>query len=331
MTCRIAEVFIAWIIASGALFPAYAQSTYPSRPVRLVVPYPPGGGADFAGREIARKLTEAWGQQVVVDNRGGAAAAIGHALGAKAAPDGYTLLMGTSGGLVTTPAMGVKLPYDPVKDFVPIGLAVYAPWVLTINPGLPAHTVKEFVDVARARTNANAKKLNFASPGTGTPNHLGGVMLMAMTGIQLLHVPYKGGAVALTDLIAGQVDAYYSSFGSIGPHLKTGRVRAIAVGHPTRLKAWAQVPAVAETYPGYDNSGWYGVLAPVGISQALVKKINADLNRGFAEPDIAKRMDVLGMEVATTTPVGLADLIRTQQERWRKVIKESGITDEQLQ
>lgn len=315
------------VTAMAAVLSASAQGTYPTRPVRLVVPYPPGAAADFTGREIARKLTEAWGQQVVVDNRAGAAAAIGHGLVAKAPPDGYTLVMGTSGGLVTTPAMGIKLPYDPVRDFAPIGLAVYAPWVLTINPGLPAHTVKELVDVARTRT----RKLNFASPGTGTPNHLGGVMLMAMTGIQMVHVPYKGGSTALTDLIAGQVDAYFSSFGSIGPHLKTGRVRAIAVGHPARLKAWAQVPAIAETYAGFDNSGWYGVLAPAGTPQAIIKKINADLNRGFAEPDIAKRMDVLGMEVATTTPAGLAELIRVQQERWRKLIKESGMTEEQLQ
>ena len=310
-----------------AVTTVFAQSVYPSKPVRVVVPYPPGGAADITGREVARKLGEAWGQQVVVDNRAGAAAAIGHGIVAKAPPDGYTLVLGTSGGLVTTPALGVKLPYDPVRDFAPIGLVVHAPWVLTTHSGIPADNVKDLVEFARAST----KKLNFGSPGTGTPNHLGGVLLMALTGIQMVHVPYRGGAPAMTDLIGGQIDAYFASFGSIGPHLKSGRVRAIAVGHPTRLRAWRGVPTIAETYPGFDNSGWYAVLAPAGTPRAIVQKINTDLNKAFRAEDVAKRMDIIGMEVASTTPAELSEIMRSQLERWSKVIKDAGITLESAQ
>jgi tripartite-type tricarboxylate transporter receptor subunit TctC len=198
---------LAALAACCSIPAAYGQAAYPTRPIRLIVPYPPGAGTDFTAREVGQKLTEAWGQQVVIDNRSGAGATLGHGLGAKATPDGYTILLGTTGGMVSGPALGVKVPYDPVKHFAPIGIAVYVPYSLVVHASVPVGNVRELLDHARSMPG----KLNFASPGTGTPNHLGGVLLMSLTGISMLHVPYKGGGPALTDLLAGQMQVLFAS------------------------------------------------------------------------------------------------------------------------
>ncbi len=305
--------------------PAAAQATtYPNKPIRLIVPYPPGGSVDFTARELAQKLSEAWGQQVVLDNRGGAGSTLGHGMGAKATPDGYTLLLGTSAGLVVSPALGTKLSYDSLTDFAPIGLAVYAPFALTLNASVPANSTQEFIELAKA----NPGKINFSSPGTGTPNHLGGELLKSLAHIDIVHVPYKGGGPALVDLISGQVQMMFSGVPQILQHLKSGRLKAIAIGHPTRIRSLPELPPVADTLPGFNNTSWYGLLAPVGTPKAIVNRINATMNQALMNPEFGQRLVLQGVEPVTSTPEGMQDMIRSELERWRKVMKEAGISAE---
>ena len=298
-----------------------AESAYPTRPIRLIVPYPPGGSTDPTARAYGNWLSEKFGVPIVIDNRPGAGATIGHAMGAKAPPDGYTLLLGTSAGLVVSPALGTKLAYDPIKDLAPIGLGVYVPFLLVTHPSVPAKNVRELVDLAKAKPGT----INFGSPGTGTPNHLGMELLKAMTGAQFVHVPYKGGGPATVDLVAGRIQAIFGSIPQWQPHLATGKVRAVAIGHPKRSKAMPEVPAIAETYPGFTNTSWYGLLGPAGIPPAIVNKINAEMNRAAANPEFIKHIEGIGLEVANSTPKEMGDLIRTELARWTKVIREAGI------
>jgi tripartite-type tricarboxylate transporter receptor subunit TctC len=320
----LALVLTAMLLAAAQ---SAAAQAYPNKPVRMIVPYPPGGSVDFTGRELAAKLSELWGQQVVLDNRGGAGSTLGHSLGAKAIPDGYTLLLGTSAGLVVSPALGTKLNYDSLKDYSPIGLAVYAPFALTLHAGVAANTTQEFIDLAKA----NPGKINFSSPGTGTPNHLGGELLKALAHINIVHVPYKGGGPALVDLISGQVQMTFSGVPQILPHVKAGRVKIIAIGHPTRIKSLPDTPPVADVLPGFNNTSWYGLLAPAGTPPALVNQINAAMNKVLAQPEFGQRLLLQGVEPVTSTPQGMHDMIRNELARWRKVIKEAGITVETAQ
>jgi len=320
----LALVLTAMLLAAAQ---SAAAQAYPNKPVRMIVPYPPGGSVDFTGRELAAKLSELWGQQVVLDNRGGAGSTLGHSLGAKAIPDGYTLLLGTSAGLVVSPALGTKVNYDSLKDYAPIGLAVYAPFALTLHAGVAANTTQEFIDLAKA----NPGKINFSSPGTGTPNHLGGELLKALAHINIVHVPYKGGGPALVDLISGQVQMTFSGVPQILPHVKAGRVKIIAIGHPTRIKSLPDTPPVADVLPGFNNTSWYGLLAPAGTPPALVNQINAAMNKVLAQPEFGQRLLLQGVEPVTSTPQGMHDMIRNELARWRKVIKEAGITVETAQ
>jgi len=307
--------------------PALAQDKYPSRPIRMIVPYPPGGSTDPTGRAFAAWLSEALGQQVVVDNRPGAGSTIGHGLGAKATPDGYTLLLGTSGGLAVSPAFGSKLPYDPVRDFAPIGLAVYAPFLLVLHPGLPAANLKEFVALSKAQPS----RINFASPGIGTPNHLGAELLKVMAGFQFVHVPYKGGGPAMVDLLSGRAQALFGGIPYVGPNVKTGKLRAIAIGHPSRVASWPDVPTVAETVPGFTNTTWFGLLAPAGTPKAVVNRINAEMKKAVANPEFVKHLAAIGLEPASSSPAEFRDMIRTELERWTRVIREAGISADTAQ
>lgn len=307
--------------------PVLAQDNYPSRPIRMIVPYPPGGSTDPTGRAFAAWLTEALGQQVVVDNRPGAGSTIGHGLGAKATPDGYTLLLGTSGGLAVSPALSSKLPYDPVRDFTPIGLGVYTPFLLVVHAGLPAANLKEFIALSKEQPGG----IVFASVGFGTPNHLGAELLKAMTGFRFVHVPYKGGGPAVVDLIAGRAQALFGGIPYAGPQVKAGRVRAIAIGHPTRVAGWPDVPAIAETLPGFSNTTWFGLLGPAGTPKAVVNRINAEMKRAVANPEFVKQLVAIGLEPASSTPAEFHDMIRAELKRWSKVIREAGITAESAQ
>jgi tripartite-type tricarboxylate transporter receptor subunit TctC len=315
-------------LSAVSLIAAAAQpdpaAGYPNRPIRLFVPYPPGGSVDFTGREIAAKLTEPWGQQVVIDNRGGAGSTLGHGLAAKAAPDGYTLLLGTSAGLVVAPSLGVKVSYDPVKDFISVGHAVNAPFGMTLHASVPAKNVREFIDVAKAQPG----KFNYGSPGTGTPNHLGGELLKALAGIIIIHVPYKGGGPALTDLLAGQLHMMFAGLPQTLPHVKGGRVKIIAVGHPTRTRAAPELVPVSDTVPGFNNTSWYGLLAPVGTPLAVVNKINAEMNKALASAEFEKRLLAQGVEPESSTPQAMHEKIKSESARWRKVIKDAGISVE---
>jgi tripartite-type tricarboxylate transporter receptor subunit TctC len=316
--------FVVMALSLAAALPPPAQAqTYPARPVRLVVPYPPGGATDFTAREIAQALSESMGQQFVVDNRSGAAGTMGHSIVAKAAPDGYTLVVGTFGGLVTGPAlMGTQLPYDPENDFVAIGLAVHTPWALVLNPTVPAKSVKELIDLAKAAPG----KLNYASTGTGTPNHLGMVLLLMHAGINMVHVPYRSAGQITVDLISGQVQSVFSGVPQILPHAKAGRLRVIGVGHPVRLSALPDVPAIAETVPGFNNSGYYGLLAPPHTPRVLIDRLNGELKKAFDAPERVKRLEGHGLVASTGTPQEFSALIKKDLVLWRKVVKDAGIT-----
>ncbi len=321
--CAAAAVAVAtgaMAITSGE---ASAQGAYPVRPIRMIVPYPPGAGTDFTAREIGAMYTKAMGQPVVVDNRPGAAATLGHTLATKAPPDGYTLLLATTGGLVSGPAlMGSKISYDPLKDFTTIGLATYVPYALASTSGLPVSNVKELIDLAKGAP----RKLNIASPGVGTPNHLGAAQLMTLTGIELVHVPYKGSALAMNDLISGNVQLIITGLITLLPHHRAGRIRILGVGHPQRLKTYPDIPTIAETVPGYYNTGWWGIAGPAGISKTTVERLNAIMNQGLATPEELQRFEKAGLEVSTTTPQGFHDMIRSDLQMWTKLIKAAKIS-----
>jgi tripartite-type tricarboxylate transporter receptor subunit TctC len=299
---------------------ALAQA-YPVRPIRLIVPYPPGGSTDPTGRALAQWLSEKFGQTIVVDNRGGAGSTIGHALGAQANPDGYTLLLGTSGGLVVGPAYGTKVPYNPVKDFAPIGMAVDVPFVLTIHPAVPAKTVKDLIAMGKAQPG----KINFGSPGSGTPNHLGMELLNALAGTKFVHVPYKGGGLALLDLMSGRIEALFGGIPYVAPALQSGKARVIATGHLTRVRSLPDIPAIAELLPGFTNTTWYGLLGPAGMPQPIINKINAEMKVALANAEFRKNLEALGLEPVSSTPAEFGDRIKTELARWTKVIKDAGV------
>jgi tripartite-type tricarboxylate transporter receptor subunit TctC len=298
-----------------------AESRYPNRPIRIIVPYPPGGSTDPTARAYGNWIAARWNVPVVIDNRPGAGSTIGHALGAKATPDGYNLLLGTSAGMAVAPAFGVKLPYDSIRDLTPVGLGVYAPFLLVVHPSVPARNVKELVDLAKAQPG----KVNFGSPGVGTPNHLGMELLKAMTGADFTHVPYKGGGPATADLVGGRIQAIFGSLPQWQPHLAAGKVRAIAIGHTQRAKQMPDVPTVAETLPGFNNTTWYGFFGPVGIPPGIVSRINAEMKLAVANPEFVKQLETLGLEPASSTPKELGEMVRGELARWTKVIKSAGI------
>lgn len=301
---------------------ASAQA-YPNKPIRIIVPYPPGSAPDFTAREVGQMYTRALGQPVVIDTRPGAAATLAHALAAKAAADGYTLLLGTTGGLVSGPALlGTKIPYDPLKDFVTIGLATYVPYSLVVTGSLPARNVRELIDLAKG----SPGKLNVASPGVGTPNHLGAAQLMTMTGIELVHVPYKGGSLAITDLLAGNVQVLVTALQLVLPHHQTGKLRILGVGHTQRLKAYPDIPTIAETVPGYYNTGWWGMVAPAGTAKSIVDKLNAIMVTGLAQTDVIQRFEKNGLEIASSSPQGLRELIVSDLLLWKKIIRDAKIS-----
>jgi tripartite-type tricarboxylate transporter receptor subunit TctC len=312
---------MAVVCASAAA--AARDAAYPNRPIRLIVPYPPGSGTDFTAREVGAQFSKALGQPVVIDNRPGGAATLGHNVGARSAPDGYTLLLGTTGGLVSGPALlGSKIPYDPLKDFTTIGLATYVPYSLVLAGSVPAKDVRELIDLAKA----SPGKLNFGSPGVGTPNHLGGAQLMTLTGIQMVHVPYKGGAPVVADLLGGQIQLAFQGLLQVLPHHRTGRLRVIGIGHPQRLKSAPDIPAIAETIPGFYNTGWWGIVAPAGTPRPIVDKLNAIMVKAIATPEMIQRFEVNGLEVASSTPEGYREIIRNDLQMWKKLIREAKIS-----
>ena len=302
---------------------AHAQA-FPTKPMRLIVPYPPAGTTDFVAREVSAKLSGAFGQQVVIDNRPGAGTLIGLTQGARAPADGYTITFGTSAGLSVNPALGTKMPYDPQRDFMPVGLMVYVPYLLVVNPALPVRNVRELIEYAKAHPG----KLNFASPGVGTPNHLGIEMLSQLAGVKFVHVPYKGGAIAVLDLIAGQVQALFSGTPQVSAFVKAGRLRVIATATPKPNRVAPDVPTIAEIYPGFDCNTWFGLLVPTGTPTPVVAKLNTELNRALSDAGVIQRLLEQGVEATPGTPAAFTQLIVSETTRWRQVIKSAGITAE---
>ena len=307
---------------AAAVHGAPTVSDYPTKPIRLVITYPPGGNTDLVGRAVAQKLTETWGQQVIVDNRGGAGGVLGTVIAKQAAADGYTLLLGTSAGMVLNPLLMSRIPYDPLADFAPVSLVIVLPQLLVVHPGLAAHNIKEFVALAKSKPG----QLNFGSSGVGTPNHLGGEMLKAMAGINVVHVPYKGGAASITDLIAGQVQLVISSVPSVLPHVRNGRLRALAIGSAKRTSALRDVPTVAESgVPGYEYTTWYGIFVPARTPGPIVRQLNAEIVRMLADPQVSQRFQSQGGDPASSTPGALTAYMKEETERWKRVIKTASI------
>ena len=313
-------------LASGAALaqpqpqPKSNPQNYPQRPVRLIVPNMAGSATDTVARMVAQRLTEAWGYQIVVDNRAGASGMIGHELTARAAPDGYTLLMSTSAGLVITPMM-TRAPYDSMRDFAPVSLVVVSPQMLVSHPGLPATNVDELMALARAKPG----QLNCASPGTGTSNHLGCEMLKVLAKVDFLHVPYKGTSMAITDVVGGQVQFMFNSMPAVWPLAKTGKLRALAHAGTKRSPAAPEVPTVAETIPGFQCITWYALVAPSGVPPAIITRVNREMVKMLAEPTFAKRLSDQGQEPQSTTPAELSAYMRAESERWAGVIKAAGL------
>jgi len=300
---------------------ALAQAPFPTKPVRLVVPFPAGGTTDILARAAAQKLSETLGQQVIVDNRPGAGGNIGAELVAKAPADGYTLLMGTVGTHAINPSLYAKMPYDHVKDFAPVILVAGVPNVLVVNPDLPFKTVADVVAYAKA----NPGKLNFASSGSGTSIHLSGELFKVMAGVQMTHVPYKGSAPALTDLIGGQVQLMFDNLPSALPQIKGGKLRAVAVTSTTRAAALPDVPTVAESgLPGFESSSWFGILAPAATPKDIIAKINTDVQKWLSTPEAKEKLLGQGAIAAGGSPDDFAKHIQAETAKWAKVVKESG-------
>jgi tripartite-type tricarboxylate transporter receptor subunit TctC len=321
-----------WLAAgvSGFALPhsaALAQSAagaqgYPARPIRMIVPNLAGSATDAVARMVAQRFTDVWSQQVVVDNRAGASGIIGVELTTKAAPDGYSVLMGTSAGIVILPLL-TKVPYDSARDLAPVSLVVMSPQMLVSHPSVAATNVSELVALARAKPRA----LNCASPGTGTSNHLGCEMIKNMTKVDILHVPYKGTSLAVTDLVGGQVHIMFNSMPAVWPLAKSGKLRALAHGGVKRSPAAPEVPTVAETLPGFQCITWYALFAPGGTPPPLVNKLNGEMVRMLADPLFAKRLTDQGQEPQSSKPAELAAYLRTESTRWSGVIKAAGLAN----
>jgi tripartite-type tricarboxylate transporter receptor subunit TctC len=298
-----------------------AEIAYPTKPIRLIVPFPPGGSADPLARLLGAWLSEKLGVAVVADNRPGAGTAIAHTLGARAAPDGYTLLLGAASGMSANPAFSPKLDYDPVKDFAAVGLAAYVPQLFVVHPSVPAKSITELVDLAKAQPG----KLNFGTPGVGSLGHLSVAFLNTAGGAKFTHVPYKGAGPAVTDLVAGRIQVFVGSVTGTMPQVSAGRIRAIATGHIKRLASMPDMPTVAESFPGFSNDGWYGIVAPARTPSAIVNKLNAEMRRALANVEFSKQIDSIGMEPASSTPEELRIWIRDELARWKKVVRDAGI------
>ena len=304
---------------------AHAQN-YPAKPIRFVVPFAPGGGADLVARTVGMKLTEAFGPAVIVDNRTGAAGSIGADVVAKSPPDGYTLLLGSNGPLAINPSLYQKLPYDAARDFAPVSIATIMPFLLVVHPTLPVQNVKELVALARSRPD----QLNYASPGTGSTTHLANDLLKSMTGMKVAHIPYKGVAPAAVDLISGQVQMMSGDLSSLLPHVKSNRMRALAVTGAKRSHLLPAVPTIAESgVPGYEASGWFGVLVPAATPPAIVERLNAGIVKGLAAPDARERLVAFGGEAGGSTPEQFAAHIRGEAAKWGKLIKSLGLKADQ--
>ncbi|MDB5926397.1 MAG: hypothetical protein JWN13_5333 [Betaproteobacteria bacterium] len=313
--------FLLPLLAVACVSSAAAQ-TYPSKPIRFVVPFPPGGGNDTMARAFGQKMSEGFAQPVVIDNRPGAGGNIGAETAARALPDGYTVFLGGVGSHGINPNLQAKLPYDPIKDFAPISLIASAPLVIVVPPSLPIKSVSDLVQLAKARPG----ELNYASSGSGTIAHLSAELLNSMAKIKLEHVPYKGTGPALTDLLAGRVQVMFNSAVSILPQVRSGKLRAVAMTAAKRSAAMPDLPTVAESgVPGYEAASWYGVLAPAATPRPIVQKLNSEIVRIARTPDVRERLAADGADPVGSSPEEFAAYIKRELARWARVIEQARI------
>ena len=311
------------LLALTLLAYAHVQAaTYPDRPVRLIVPFPPGGGNDILARAVGQRLGEALGQQVIVDNRGGAGGIIGGQIAATADADGYTLFLGSMGSLAHNPALRPNNPYDPPRDFAAVSLLANSPFILVVNPGLPANSVRELLALARAKPGT----LNFGSAGTGSSLHMTGELFKYTTGVNIVHVPYKGTAPALTDLMAGQVQMVFSTMPPPLPHVKTGKLRALGVTSLKRAKVAPDVPTIAEAgVTGFQVENWQGIVVPAKTPRAIVDRLNREIIKVLALPAMIDVLGTQGLDAAGNTPAQFDALIRSEIDKWKKLVQATGI------
>ena len=315
MRIRLAVALLA--LATG---PALAQ-TWPAKPVRWISPFAPGGGADITSRAIGLKLSEYWGQQVVIDNRGGAGGNIGTELAAKSPPDGYTILLGTVGAMAVNPSLFSKLPFDPVKDFVAVTQAAEALNALVVHPSLPVKNVKEFIALAKRRPG----ELHYGSSGQGAADHLSGELFDRLTGTKMVHVPYKGGAPAMLDLMAGNVQLIFATIATSAGNIKAGKIRALGLTGKTKYELMPELPLISQTVPGFEAVNWYGVFLPAGTPKPVVDKVHADVLRALQHPDTKKRMLDSGIVAVWSTPEQFLAFQKAEIQKWAKVIKDANI------
>jgi tripartite-type tricarboxylate transporter receptor subunit TctC len=301
--------------------PAFAQQ-YPTKPIRIIVAYTPAGTTDILARAVGQKMSEAWGQPVIIENRPGAAGNIGTELAARATPDGYTMVMGTAGTHAVNPALYRKLPFHPIRDFAAVSLVAMVPNIMVVNNALPVKNVKEFIAYAKA----SPGKLNYGSPGNGSTAHLSMEMFMSMTGAKLVHIPYKGSAPVLSDLMGGQIAVTIDNMPVYLPYVKAGKIRALAVSPAKRSSAAPDLPTIAEAgVPGYDSGAWFGLLVPARTPEAIVTKLSAETARILKLPDVNKRISDLGAEIVGSTPDEFTRLIKTDGAKWARVIREAKV------
>lgn len=301
---------------------AHAQG-WPAKPVRWISPFAPGGGADITSRAIAQKLSASLGQQVLVDNRGGAGGMIGVDMAAKSPADGYTVVLGTIGPIAINPSLYAKMAYDPLRDLIPVSQAANALNVLVVHPSLPALSVKEFIAVAKARPG----QLNYGSSGPGATDHLAGELFNALAGVKMAHIPYKGGAPAMLDLVSGNVQAVFSTVSTAIAAIEGKRVRALAMTGNQRFELMPDLPTVAQAgLKGFEVNNWYGVFVPAGTPQDIVTRLNAEVVKAIAAPDVKKRLLDAGIVATSSTPEGFAAYIKAETAKWAKVVKDAKIT-----
>lgn len=310
------------LLASAVMSVAVAaDSGYPGKPVRMIAPYPPGGTSDIIARIVGQKLNEAWGQQIVIDNRAGANGGIGSELAAKSPADGYTLLVGNMTPIAANPSLYAKLGYDPLRDFAGVTLVAAGPNVLVVNPSLPVKSVQELTAYGKA----NPGKLNFGSGGAGSPAHLAGEMYKTLTGVAMTHVPYKGTVLSVNDLIAGQVQLVFSDAPPAMPHVKSGKLRALAVTSVKRTPLMPELPTVAEAgVAGFALDNWWGILVPAGTPKTIIGRINAEIVKAMQMTDVKERFANLGVEAIHSTPAAFDDYIKSELAKLAKIIKASG-------
>jgi tripartite-type tricarboxylate transporter receptor subunit TctC len=303
--------------------PAHAQrSPYPDRPIRLIVPFPPGGGNDILARAVGQRLAQPLGQQIVVDNRGGAGGMLGGQIAATADPDGYTLFLGSMGSLAHNPALRPNNPYDPPRDFAAVSLLATSAFMLAVHPAVPARSVQELLALARAKPGT----LNYASAGTGSSLHMTAELFKHMAGVNIVHIAYKGTGPALVELLAGQVQMIFSTMPPVLPHVKTGKLRALGVTTAARAKVAPDVPTIAESgVPGFEVQNWQGIVVPKKTSVAIVERLNGEIRKVLAAPSMVDVLAAQGLDAAGGTPARFDQLVRDEIAKWRKLVKSAGI------